>query len=230
MAVDLITASFDVLAANTSYRNETNETIFSFRSFLVNKVPTLVAMLAGSMFPTTTPELCITQALNHIDRNAFPSFSQTFDMAPVNSLLSDVRQDFLVACALHQLIPESSIERLLGETPMSSVPVGGKYIKENLVAQCSTNFERVEELLNEIEGMDGNAGAIVGAMIEVCIPSTRLGKEHLTLIRSFAICAQPEQQCLSRPSVVLCRVSLVLSMSCYSTRHQRAYCSHYATC
>lgn len=167
MAVDLITASFDVLAANAMYRSESNETIFNFRSFLVNKVPTLVAILAGSMFPTTTPELCITQALNRIDRNAFPSFSQTFDMAPVNSLLSDVRQDFLVACALHQLIPESSIERLLGETPMSSVPVGGKYIKENLVAQCSTNFERVEELLNEVEGMDGNAGAIVGAIVDI---------------------------------------------------------------
>ncbi|KAF4314226.1 Mediator complex subunit Med5 [Botryosphaeria dothidea] len=167
MAVDLITASFDVLAANATYRSESNETIFNFRSFLVNKVPTLVAILAGSMFPTTTPELCITQALNRIDRNAFPSFSQTFDMAPVNSLLSDVRQDFLVACALHQLIPESSIERLLGETPMSSVPVGGKYIKENLVAQCSTNFERVEELLNEVEGMDGNAGAIVGAIVDI---------------------------------------------------------------
>ncbi|OJD36145.1 mediator of rna polymerase ii transcription subunit 5 [Diplodia corticola] len=167
MAVGLITASFDVLAANTTYRSESNEAIFNFRSFLINKVPSLVAILAGSMFPTTTPELCITQALNHIDRNAFPSFSQTFDMAPVNSLLSDVRQDFLVACALHQLVPESSIERLLGETPMSSVPVGGKYVKENLVAQCSTNFERVEELLNEIEGMDGNAGAIVGAMTDI---------------------------------------------------------------
>ncbi|KAL1639688.1 mediator complex subunit [Diplodia intermedia] len=167
MVVGLITASFDVLAANTTYRSESNEAIFNFRSFLVNKVPSLVAILAGSMFPTTTPELCITQALNHIDRNAFPSFSQTFDMAPVNSLLSDVRQDFLVACALHQLIPESSIERLLGETPMSGVPVGGKYIKDNLVAQCSTNFERVEELLNEIEGMDGNTGAIVGAMTDI---------------------------------------------------------------
>ncbi|KAK0653543.1 Mediator of RNA polymerase II transcription subunit 5 [Lasiodiplodia hormozganensis] len=167
MIVDLITASFDVLAANTTYRSESNETIFNFRSFLINKVPSLVAILAASIFPTTTPELCITQALNHIDRNAFPSFSQTFDMAPVNSLLSDVRQDFLVACALHQLIPDSSIERLLGETPMSSVPVGGKYIKENLVAQCSTNFERVEELLNEIEGMDGNACAIVGAMTDI---------------------------------------------------------------
>lgn len=166
LAIDLITASFDVLAANSTYRSESNETLFNFRSFLVNKVPTLLAVLAGSMFPPLTPEMCITQALNHIDRNAFPSFSQAFgDGVSVNSALSDVRQDFLFACALHQLIPEASIERLLGETPMNGV--AEKHLKENLVAQCSNNFERVEEYLNEMEGMDGNAGTIVQAMTEV---------------------------------------------------------------
>ncbi|KAK8175814.1 mediator complex, subunit Med5 [Phyllosticta citrichinensis] len=168
LAIDLITASFDVLAANSNsaYRSETNETLFNFRSFLVNKVPTLLTVLAGSMFPPLTPELCITQALNHIDRNAFPSFSQAFgDGVSVNSAFSDVRQDFLFACALHQLIPEASIERLLGETPMNGV--SEKHVKENLVAQCSNNFERVEEYLNEMEGMDGNAGTIVAAMTEV---------------------------------------------------------------
>ncbi|KAK8197736.1 mediator complex, subunit Med5 [Phyllosticta capitalensis] len=166
LAIDLITASFDVLAANSTYRSESNETLFNFRSFLVNKVPTLLAVLAGSMFPPLTPEMCITQALNHIDRNAFPSFSQAFgDGVSVNSALSDVRQDFLFACALHQLIPEASIERLLGETPMNGV--AEKHLKENLVAQCSNNFERVEEYLNEMEGMDGNAGTIVQAMTEL---------------------------------------------------------------
>ncbi|KAF2085903.1 mediator of RNA polymeras-like protein II transcription subunit 5, partial [Saccharata proteae CBS 121410] len=169
LTVDLVTTSFDVLAGlSTLYPAESNETLFNFRSFLVNKVPTLLTILASSMFPPLTPEICITQALNHIDRNAFPSFSQAFDnMAGGHSMLNDVRQDFLFACALHQLVRESSIERLLGETPMASVPASGKYIKENLVSQCSTNFERVEELLNEIEGMDGNAGAIVGAVTEI---------------------------------------------------------------
>ncbi|KAK7550831.1 mediator of RNA polymerase II transcription subunit 5 [Phyllosticta citricarpa] len=166
LAIDLITASFDVLAANSAYRSETNETLFNFRSFLVNKVPTLLTVLASSMFSPLTPEMCITQALNHIDRNAFPSFSQAFgDGVSVNSALSDVRQDFLFACALHQLIPEASIERLLGETPMNGV--SEKHVKENLVAQCSNNFERVEEYLNEMEAMDGNAGTIVAAMTEV---------------------------------------------------------------
>lgn len=84
-----------------------------------------------------------------------------------NSVLSDVRQEFLFSCALHKLIPESSIERLLGENPMQTLPVGGQYVKHDLVAQISNNPERAEQLLNGIESMDGNAGAIVEAIAEV---------------------------------------------------------------
>lgn len=140
--------------------------MFNFKSFLVNKIPLLLTVLASSMFPLT-PEFCITQALSHVDTNAFPSFSQSFDMNSNNNVLSDVRQDFLIACALHQLIPFGSIERLLGEPPMSALPAGGKYTKEGLFTQFSGNYERVEDLLNEIEGMDGNAGAIAEAVSEV---------------------------------------------------------------
>jgi mediator of RNA polymerase II transcription subunit 5 len=81
--------------------------------------------------------------------------------------LTDVRQEFLFACCLHELIPEESIERLLGEIPVQTLPPGGRYINEQLVAQCATDPERVEGLLGEIEGMDGNAGAVVGAVTEV---------------------------------------------------------------
>ncbi len=50
-------------------------------------------------------------------------------------------------------------------------PMGGsqeRYIKEELVHQCTVNHERLEVLLGEIEKMDGNAGAIVGALTQVC--------------------------------------------------------------
>lgn len=107
------------------------------------------------------------QSMAHIDPNAFPSFSQTFDIMNGMGSLPDVRQDFLFSCALHQLISEESIEKLLGEPPMSALPSGGRYVKEELIRQCSGKTERLEELLGEIESMDGNAGAIVGAFVEV---------------------------------------------------------------
>ena len=119
------------------------------------------------MFQPLTPEYCIRQALSQVDPNAFPSFSQSFEIMGNSNMLSDVRQDFLLACALHHLIPEDIIEQLLGEPPMSGLPPGGRHVRENLVAQCSANSERVEEIANELEKVDGNAGAIVGALTEI---------------------------------------------------------------
>ncbi|KAJ5665700.1 uncharacterized protein N7477_008148 [Penicillium maclennaniae] len=165
LVADIITASFDVLS-NGVYRTESSRTMFLFRSFLVNKLPAFfAAMTAASMVPISI-EMCITQALSRLDPNAFPSFSQMFSMQG-SSVLSDARQEFLFACASHRLITETSIERLLGENPMQTLPVGGPYHKDDLVSQISSNLERADQLVGEIESMEGNAGAIVGAITEV---------------------------------------------------------------
>lgn len=160
-------AAFDILS-NASFRNESQETRFLLRSFLINKIPVLLTTLSISMFPPLTPEFCIGQALTHVDTQAFPTLSSMFDASNDGSgFISDVRQDFLFACCLHGLIPESSIEPLLGEIPMQELPPGGKYTRELLMGQCASDPGRVETLLGEIEGMDGNAGAVVGAIVEV---------------------------------------------------------------
>ncbi|KAI9923978.1 mediator complex subunit [Aspergillus wentii] len=175
---EITTAAFDVLS-NAMYRNESSRTMFVFRSFLVNKLPAFfAAMLAASMV-TIPMEMCISHALSRLDPNTFPSFSQMFSMQS-NTVLSDVRQEFLFACALHRLIPESSIERLLGENPMQTLPTGGQYIKDELVSQINNSPERTEQLINEIESMEGNAGAIVGAITEV-IHNLCNQKETMTL-------------------------------------------------
>ena len=166
MTIDLITAAFDVLS-NATFRNEGRQTLFLFRSFLMNKIPLLVLALSASMFPPMTAEFCITQAMNHIDPQAFPSFSSSFDMDSDGDIFSDVRQEFLYACCLHKLIPEENIERLLGDVPMQGLPAGGRYVKEELVSQCAADPERTEVLLGEIEALDGNAGAVASAITEV---------------------------------------------------------------
>lgn len=140
--------------------------MFVFRSFLVNKLPNFFAALSAAAMVPLPMEMCISQALNRLDPNAFPSFSQMFSMQG-NSILSDVRQEFLFACASHRLIPESSIERLLGENPMQTLPVGGPYVKDDLASQMNSNHERAEQLISELEAMEGNAGAIVGAITDV---------------------------------------------------------------
>lgn len=164
---ELITAAFDVLS-NGMYRNESPRTMFLFRSFLVNKLPPLLAELSASSVEPIPMELCISRVFSRIDPNAFPSFSEIFSMQG-NSVLSDVRQEFLFSSALHRLIPESSIEQLLGENPMQTLPVGGQYRKDDLVTQINSSPDRAEQLLNEIESMEGNSGAIVEAVIEVSL-------------------------------------------------------------
>lgn len=149
------------------YMKESSQTMFVFRSFLVNKVPPVLSYISAASIEPIPAEFCIQQALSKVDPNAFPSFSQTFGPIRGNSALFDVRQDFLFACALHRLIPETSIEQLLGEDPMQTLPAGGQYIKEDLVMQINSNSERADQLIGEIESMEGNAGAIVGAIVEV---------------------------------------------------------------
>ncbi|KAI9793533.1 MAG: mediator complex subunit [Peltula sp. TS41687] len=166
LTTDLIVASFDVLS-NAAFRNEHRQTLFLLRSFLINKVPLLLTELATSMFPPLTPEFCVAQALTHVDPQAFPSFSSMFDVSTDGGILSEVRLEFLFACCLHDLIPEASIEPLLGEPPMQELPPGGKYSKDLLVNQCMNDPGRIEALLGEIESMDGNVGAVVEAVAEV---------------------------------------------------------------
>ncbi|QKX56374.1 uncharacterized protein TRUGW13939_03475 [Talaromyces rugulosus] len=162
---ELITATFDVLS-NGMYRNESGRNMFVFRSFLVNKLPPLLASMAATSMDPIPMEMCIGHALNRVDPNAFPSFSQMFEMQG-NTVLSDVRQEFIFSCALHRLIPESSIERLLGENPMQTLPVGGRYVKDDIATQIHSNQERADQLISEIESLEGNAGAIVAAVTDV---------------------------------------------------------------
>lgn len=85
-----------------------------------------------------------------------------------NNMFSDsVRQDFCFACCLHGLIAESSISTLLGDVPMQSLPAGGRYVRNELVQQCLTDPERTGGLVDELENMDGNVGAVSQAITEV---------------------------------------------------------------
>lgn len=165
---DLILASFDILAS-AMYRSETTESTSNLlRSFLVNKLPVFLTNYAAMMFENLTVRNCIQQALSRVDPAAFPpSYSQMFDPLGTTGMLSEARQEFLFACALHQLIEEKDIEGLLGDVPMQSLPASGRYVKSGLVAQCSSNPAKIEEFIAELDNMEGNAGEIVAALLEV---------------------------------------------------------------
>ncbi|KAI1753486.1 mediator of RNA polymerase II transcription subunit 5 [Xylaria castorea] len=197
--IDLILASFDVLA-NAVFRREDQKTGHLLRSYLINKLPLLLATLASSMFTPLTPQYCITEALAQVDTNAFPTLSAMFDDTNNSNMFTDsVRQDFCFACCLHGLIPESSIESLLGEITYQSLPQDGRQAKETLVERCIADPERIQELPREIDNMDGNVGAVCQALIEV-IGRLCANKETMTL---KLLCSQLAKKPLSLDVMLL---------------------------
>ncbi|MCJ1414605.1 mediator complex subunit [Xylographa parallela] len=166
LVTDLITATFDVLA-NAINRAESNGGIFIYRSFLTNKLSVLLESYSTMLFPPYSIESCITEGLSRMDPPADPYSTQSFDLLDSSGMLSEARAEFLFSCALYGLIPEQSIESILGDVPMQSLPEGGKYQKADLVAQCTANPVKIEELVGELENMEGNAAEIAGALVEV---------------------------------------------------------------
>jgi mediator of RNA polymerase II transcription subunit 5 len=159
-------ASFDVLAAAME-RRESEDQMFTLKSFHTNKVPLLVSTLPASMFAPLTPEFCISQAMSHVDQAIFPSPS--YGMMS-ESLLQDVRQEFLFACVLHSLLPSENVEALLGEAPFTPPPSPDRRCtKDGVVQQIVGDTDQLGQFVKQLETLDGNAGAIVAAVTEVSI-------------------------------------------------------------
>ncbi|MCJ1383049.1 mediator complex subunit [Xylographa soralifera] len=181
LVTDLITATFDVLA-NAINRAESNGSIFIYRSFLTNKLPVLLESYSTMIFPPYNIESCITEGLSRMDPPADPYSTQSFDLLDSSGMLSEARAEFLFSCALYGLIPEQSIESILGDVPMQSLPECGKYQKADLVAQCTANPVKIEELVGELENMEGNAAEIAGALVE---PMRIKAREHQPVYDEF---------------------------------------------
>lgn len=167
-AIDLILASFDVLA-NGVYRHGGKEDASLLRSFLINKVPLLICQLfAASALDPAAPsaEECITNALRDVDLNVFPTASQMFDESRNNNPYTEsVREEFCAACVLHGLVNKEHVEAILGEPSMSDGPQ--KKSKDQLVQSFESHTIKTQDLLRDLDRMDGNVGAVCHALIEI---------------------------------------------------------------
>lgn len=162
--VDLLVASFDNLI-NSMLRKEPRQNVKVIRSFICNKVPILISVLAGLIAPTMTAEACIQMALGPgglIPMNPLPPISA--GASDVQESLKNTRLEFLQACALHGLVTEGTIATILHEA--IALPRVVKYTKDALVLQCANNISRMEALIDDLGGMQGNAGAIAGCIVQ----------------------------------------------------------------
>lgn len=85
-----------------------------------------------------------------------------------NPYTESVREEFCSACALHGLIDRNQLNTILGEVPMSYNPSLEKFSKEKLVQSCLSDPDKIQGLVDDLDKMDGNVGAICQALVEVC--------------------------------------------------------------
>jgi mediator of RNA polymerase II transcription subunit 5 len=174
MVMDFVTAVIDVIS-NALLRNEPPSTLFLLRSFLCNKVPLILNRISPS---SLTSSYAISQSFlrtdvatlvglptSHFD--PFGNSSNSGTDAIFGDITVDLRQDFLFACALHSVIGEQDIQGILGELPLGAMSGSGRYDYREILAQCAADPGRVDQLLEEIEGVEGNSGAVVKALFEV---------------------------------------------------------------
>ncbi|EPS42301.1 hypothetical protein H072_3723 [Dactylellina haptotyla CBS 200.50] len=159
-ALDLIIAALDCIT-NAISRTESSSTVALFRHFLVNKIPLL---LIRFNLGEIQAQYVISQALQKSGSNPL-SLDPTLDTMMLD-LPNDIKQEFLFACALHMIIEEASVEEILGDVPLQTM-AKQRYTQEDLVTECMMDQDRLERLINEIEELDGNSGAIVGAVVEM---------------------------------------------------------------
>ncbi|KAH0337691.1 mediator complex, subunit Med5, partial [Aureobasidium melanogenum] len=174
---DLIVASFDVLANALQQLQPPNQ-LLCYRSFIANKLPLLITTLSAS-FPPMTSQVHIQMALRRVDVHPFPPLSSDNDTAN-NEILKKSRLEFVQACILFQLGNEQAFHSVIGESPAPIAPRVVRYNRQSLAQQCSANIHRVEELARELEGMNGNAGAISGALVDT-IQHLYTAKETMAL-------------------------------------------------
>ncbi|KAK4549691.1 hypothetical protein LTR36_004992 [Oleoguttula mirabilis] len=162
LAVDLLTAAFDVLT-NAMLRKEPRQSIKIIRSFICNKVPLLLSIMAAYLAPMTA-EACVQMAFMQIAMDALPPI--TAGATDAREMLKRTRLEFLQACALHGLVSESTIGNIIQE-PAMALPRIVRYSKDGLVSQCTTHVGRLEGLAEDLQSMQGNAGAVAGCIVEL---------------------------------------------------------------
>ncbi|KAG8527883.1 uncharacterized protein KY384_006799 [Bacidia gigantensis] len=162
-ATDLILTSFLVLA-NSLSTSVPDRTRILVRNFIVNKLP---VFLHGQYFnllpPPLTIETCIRQALAQLPSDSLSAQTRA------SFSLDDARQEFIYSAALHNLIPEASIQDILNDVSFLDLPTT-RYTSENIVAQIatsSTDLNQLDALVIEMEDFKGNSGAIAEALGDV---------------------------------------------------------------
>lgn len=145
LVVDLVVAAFDVHTVHDS---------LYVQSFIANKLPLVLLSLSSQLYPPDTIEPLIRMALGRLDANTFAQDS--------GRDLRQTRNEFVTACFQHRMIPYAYAFEAMGAQPKAVFCQ-----KDALVTACSGNTQQVEKLVRDLDRLDGNAGQVAAALVEV---------------------------------------------------------------
>ena len=144
------------------------ERLFLQRSFVTNKAPPLVLLLVSTGFVTVSTEVIISQALSRLEPSLFASFEQQPFLGGQINVLAETRQHFLAACVLNNVIPADSVGRIVGDLAQPSLPNEGLANRQQLIEECKSSAQKLEQLVDKTQAFDGNAAIRVEALSQVC--------------------------------------------------------------
>lgn len=154
-SMSLVLASFDVLNRPKSSLNK-QQTQSNIVSFICNKLPLLLTSFA-TLMSAQTLENCISMAL--LSMNSGPALVD-------HDSIQQTKQSFIKACALHDLLTQATVTSLLPDFA-DAAPKPTKLHRANLVAQCTANPGKLDDLLTELDLLNGNAGAVAGCVVDI---------------------------------------------------------------
>lgn len=158
--------TFDLLATSLN-KAEFQDRAIVIRSFLVTKVPLIIETLSALNFNSADLEFVVSQALSYVDTNVQLAVSRAFESDQRGTPLGEARKDFVFSCALHAIIPEGSIPQLLGDNSTQGVRNAVKVQRQALIAEYRSNHQKIENILNGVEKLDGNGATHAEALTEI---------------------------------------------------------------
>ncbi|KAK6425366.1 hypothetical protein LTR95_016281, partial [Oleoguttula sp. CCFEE 5521] len=171
-AAGLIVASFDVLT-NAILRGDST---LAIRSFVCNKLPLVLQGLFSFAEPNAS-EAAIQGTLSAV--NMEPLTPLTVGATEARDVLKKTRADFLQACVMHTLVSDA-VATAMSPEPSATTAKATRYTREGLITQCANNTARLEATIMELDGMQGNAGAIAGCLIGI-VDNLVTAKDTMTL-------------------------------------------------
>lgn len=146
--------------------------MFTMRSLIINKIPPFLAQISATLYLSANVGYLVAEAFRrlgpamHPESNLGPS---SFEPQTANATQQEVMPPFLGACLLHGLLDRNQAEQILTNDKMQSLSQAYRLDKDQLLIDIRNREKDIEQVVSDLETLDGNLSARAEAIFEVSI-------------------------------------------------------------